>query len=564
MDNTGSLSNKVVCWIDWEEWKDVYRWIYSEDKNEQLRAINRVAAWKSRGRLPLAVEATSSFIEILYHSDSRTENERVLCLSMAINRLVNGVLESTQKGGAATMFSRAAQMNLPSHFVEIRHEAAHGTLPSIRLLKNAASTGLSWLDDFYWKTQAEQLDDYRSHLKRLLSRFAKEFRAQKFTNLTTQIHWMSPRVRTLTQDISAEITAGLLESVLVPMLIDDCFIIPAGTQLQKGDYQLPESIQNQWSPLLKSLHTKYVHFLTILLYLMVDRIASPKKSQPNQSRLMTAWVIYLLRNKDIFDFKKQLEASMELPHRYLFERCLRSRATDAPVLVEAIGPMLSTRDQKAMVKKKGNKLIDPLSQYEAKSSAAGRWRLIDMWTPCPIGVAPTDSSITQDNQKGLLDLPESLNNKDNITLVQCIQEKNIDKTLQQTHWINEFKELYPDLLNKNNIIQQQQQQQQSININNNSNNNNINTQIESNLSNNNNSIKTKRECNQVEDSEEKSSTQSVNKVKKQRMESVIDSSSTQEPVDKETPTNSTTKSKSNTTKKKKSVGSKVDLLQFWK
>ena len=49
----------------------------------------------------------------------------------------------------------AKQIGLPALFVDIRHEATHGDMPSLTNLRNAAQTALQWLWNDYWKGLGE-------------------------------------------------------------------------------------------------------------------------------------------------------------------------------------------------------------------------------------------------------------------------------------------------------------------------------------------------------------------------------------------------------------------------
>lgn len=48
------------------------------------------------------------------------------------------------------MHTLARNLNLPASFVEIRHAATHETLPSLAVLRTAASRALGWLWSNYW------------------------------------------------------------------------------------------------------------------------------------------------------------------------------------------------------------------------------------------------------------------------------------------------------------------------------------------------------------------------------------------------------------------------------
>lgn len=52
-------------WIDWDEWTTVKNFIYSGHLNDQISALECVALWKVRGKLPHSVESTAQLLEVL-------------------------------------------------------------------------------------------------------------------------------------------------------------------------------------------------------------------------------------------------------------------------------------------------------------------------------------------------------------------------------------------------------------------------------------------------------------------------------------------------------------------
>lgn len=54
------------------------------------------------------------------------------------------------------MYAKAQQIGLPAVFVDLRHEATHGDMPSLTNLRSAARRALQWLWDDYWKAFKEQ------------------------------------------------------------------------------------------------------------------------------------------------------------------------------------------------------------------------------------------------------------------------------------------------------------------------------------------------------------------------------------------------------------------------
>ena len=196
---------RVVAWASWEEWQGAAKLVApailgipggeSIPSSSSSSSSSHVAPWKAsasaclsalnafivRGRAPLAVHATHQLLSLLLElsideqgdnshavgsgfipsSEARQEGVR-LALSMALQRLVNGLADSGQKGAfASSVFDVAARLGLPRSLVDLRHESAHGALPSLPLLRSAACGALRWLWGRYWAHQG-------SHTLRLL------------------------------------------------------------------------------------------------------------------------------------------------------------------------------------------------------------------------------------------------------------------------------------------------------------------------------------------------------------------------------------------------------------
>lgn len=49
------------------------------------------------------------------------------------------------------MYTKAQEIGLPALFVDLRHEATHGGMPSLTNLRSAAQRAMQWLWDDYWK-----------------------------------------------------------------------------------------------------------------------------------------------------------------------------------------------------------------------------------------------------------------------------------------------------------------------------------------------------------------------------------------------------------------------------
>jgi hypothetical protein len=153
----------VVPWRDWGEWEEVRGGLMGADAAAAARAVGRVRAWQSRGKVPHSVEATAALVEIGLAragegGGGRSENEIRLMYSMALVRLVNGIVDAVQqKKFAAPVSDLAGKVALPRVLVDIRHTASHNALPTLPALSLAAARALEWLGQHYWVPQAAAL-----------------------------------------------------------------------------------------------------------------------------------------------------------------------------------------------------------------------------------------------------------------------------------------------------------------------------------------------------------------------------------------------------------------------
>ncbi|OVF06664.1 putative rRNA-processing protein [Clavispora lusitaniae] len=127
---------------------------YAEPENRKLlrEAVNTVNVLRSRGKLPHAVDATAWLVsaKLSDHKDMEIFSLRS-AYAMALVRFVNGMLDPFQQGAHAVALSTIAKsIGLTLSFVDLRHSATHGQLPSLELLRSMSEKALKWLFDHYW------------------------------------------------------------------------------------------------------------------------------------------------------------------------------------------------------------------------------------------------------------------------------------------------------------------------------------------------------------------------------------------------------------------------------
>lgn len=153
-------------WLDWAEWQEVHAGLFSDDPYVQQRVVSRVASWRSRTQLPVAINATAQLVELQLHESmaqhhhhavgvsSRSHMELSLLYASVVVRCVNGLVDGSQKGAYAMAVSALAQrIGIPLWVVDLRHESTHNQLPSLPVLRFAARHLLAWLRANYWEAQ---------------------------------------------------------------------------------------------------------------------------------------------------------------------------------------------------------------------------------------------------------------------------------------------------------------------------------------------------------------------------------------------------------------------------
>lgn len=178
-DQIGRMLNKqpsIVSYRSVEDLVTLKDWLYNfnDTKDNRVRAIQRIKALNSRGRIPHAIESTGLLTSICVSDPSlvpsstdktqlqNDSNILQLSYSMALTRFVNGLLDPLQQSNfAIPLHQLAKSLQVPSSFVELRHMATHERLPSLSMLRMACTDALNWLYDNYWN----KIEDVDSDLE---------------------------------------------------------------------------------------------------------------------------------------------------------------------------------------------------------------------------------------------------------------------------------------------------------------------------------------------------------------------------------------------------------------
>ncbi|KZS11104.1 Uncharacterized protein APZ42_023827 [Daphnia magna] len=164
-----SKTERLVPWISMEEWKQVYKQVYSEKRKEKWAGLNQMIMWKSRvTKLSLGIECSLYLLQAIlrdeeYKFDANhalSENDIALMYSTAIIRFINLISHLGQVDLRHQPISAIAEMaGIPDWVVSIRHEATHAKMPSLDILRPGANLAMEWLKENYWRTEEENSFD---------------------------------------------------------------------------------------------------------------------------------------------------------------------------------------------------------------------------------------------------------------------------------------------------------------------------------------------------------------------------------------------------------------------
>jgi len=196
----------------------------------------QVEAWKLRGHLPHAVEATALLTDAILHDDSAHNCVFAIraTYAAAFSRFVTGLVDTKLgSGGGGTMFNRASMIGLPLSFVELRHEAAHRELPSLVLLRSYTNRALEWLWDYYWVRVDQGVsfsavageDGLRGRVKSMLQQFWQQVQSDNSRK----------KVKSLAISVSQSLVSICKSDVegakgICRVLLEDGFLVPENRQ----------------------------------------------------------------------------------------------------------------------------------------------------------------------------------------------------------------------------------------------------------------------------------------------------------------------------------------------
>ncbi|KAL3883440.1 hypothetical protein ACJMK2_029703 [Sinanodonta woodiana] len=360
---------RIFPWISREEFKSIYNELFSDDPELQQHALDRICVWQSRAlhKLSVAIDSTYTIISAnlafqksLHHQDDINVNLRIRKdYSLAIIRFVNHLTEKNQtKQYAQPIHILAAEIGVPEWIVELRHDATHGALPSMPVLRAGARWALNWLKTEYWEKQvasmvlaesepaaetgsacsAKSIDSANSP-RQIVEDILVSYQQHRFQELR------NPAVKDPDSIVVMEnLNRALLEhrAEFVPILLREGYLVATLKQLQplglcindlldSSDLLLPASLIKFWTPLLRRLH--HNKMISLLLRSALSSLPSSLAADNDTLHVtqILRWVYTILYHIQLMEAGKGIhsgvrifKSSCSLPYTSLLQLALRN------------------------------------------------------------------------------------------------------------------------------------------------------------------------------------------------------------------------------------------------
>ncbi|CAG8571201.1 4557_t:CDS:2, partial [Diversispora eburnea] len=265
---------RIVPWTSPQEYQNVYQWLYSDSPELRELGVKRVKAWSSRGKIPQSIVFTAAFVEASLRDEFSFGKIKVsnyelrLLYSMAFIRFVNGMIDPNQGKYAKSVASIAHKLDMPSWFVDLRHAGTHEHLPSLQVLRKGCQQALKWLEDKYWTAEKPvilaQIDEIRSLIIDY-KKYSKDPDSNKKISTNNVL-----------KKISNLITVEYIRDILVPVLLENGYLIPKGKKKRssKSNITLSTKLIEIWFPMLQKFGYEWPTFYDELVQEMLEKMTS--------------------------------------------------------------------------------------------------------------------------------------------------------------------------------------------------------------------------------------------------------------------------------------------------
>ncbi|KAF4308426.1 Las1-like protein [Botryosphaeria dothidea] len=290
--------------------------LYLAGPDDRQAAVHLISAWKRRAPLPHALDSTAQLIDATLHDDPQRASLLAIrnAYCAAFNRFVTGFCDTVQNSfKKMSMYDMAQELDMPGTFVELRHEATHEDLPSLRRLQMATEQALQWLWHHYWSKldaslppQPENRDpaaaegwgpEIRGNLHRILKSFVsgrrdeikKEGPKSGVESRSVEKAWEQ------IDALGATKRPELFRDEVISLLLVDRVVVPS-------DARVGDSLDGAyliWDGLLCRLNLELQYFETFVEH-MFRYMVQPSKADAKSDAFKAAmynWILHVLTSR---------------------------------------------------------------------------------------------------------------------------------------------------------------------------------------------------------------------------------------------------------------------------
>ncbi|KAL8930065.1 MAG: hypothetical protein Q9172_000150 [Xanthocarpia lactea] len=246
------------------------------------------------------------------------------------------------------MYDKARELNLPASFVELRHEAIHGELPSVIVLRQAAQKALDWLQTNYWKhlndegnqtgsdlsPSGQRYTSRKADLRNILQDYSESLQAladpERDRDTDKESRTTFEPILKILEDsnggkqASAEFIDVLLDCwMLYTSSEDSTAVMPDASRDRPRLEDSTYAMNIYWEPLLNFLALKRPYLLEMLSDVIIKRLTDPLTAAPSVETFQASIFTLLNRIYTVPGWHKAYDQS-RLNGVEMVSKCLQS------------------------------------------------------------------------------------------------------------------------------------------------------------------------------------------------------------------------------------------------